>query len=97
MSTSLLIVLLDPAGQQSAVAAAARRLGHEVVIATGIDTALVLLGTMRPDAIVVCASTSPHDREVVAQLAHTCPDIPVRIIDAPTALETALEHTPLLN
>jgi hypothetical protein len=95
---ALVILLLDPEGQESAIALAARRLGHRVVTATGTETALVVLGSLVPDVVVVRAVAAERDREAAARLSSAAPEVAVRIVDAPAALAGALAATPhLLN
>jgi hypothetical protein len=95
---SLVILLLDPAGPGSAIAMAARRLGHRVVTATGIETALVVLGSLVPDVVVVVAQSPERDRETLKRIIGTTHEVSVRVVDAPDRLAAALLESPhLLN
>lgn len=94
----LIVALLDPDGQRSAIARAARRLGHRVVTATGVETALIVLGSLVPDLVIVRSVSPDWDREALARIAAAAPELPVRLVDAPAALQGALDDAPqLLN
>jgi two-component system nitrogen regulation response regulator GlnG len=90
-SRSLVILLVDPDGQRSLIAAAVRRQGHRVVIATGVDTAQIVLGSLLPDVAVVRAQSPERDRDTVARLETIAPEVPVRVLEAPAGLDDALE------
>src|SRR5262249_50872945 len=93
---SLVILMLDPEGQRSAIALAARRLGHLVVTATGTETALVVLCSLVPDVVIVRAAGADKDREASARLAEAAPQVAVGVAAAPAALAGALASAPAL-
>jgi hypothetical protein len=97
MERSLVILLLDRDGQRSPIAAAVRHQGHRLVIATGLDTAQVVLGSLMPDVMVVRSVSPEHDRQMLARLESIAPDVPVRILEAPAGLDEALEAPTGLN
>jgi hypothetical protein len=88
---SLIILLLDAEGSKSPIYAAARRAGHSSVLATGIDTAILVLGTMVPDVMVVRSTTMERDRDAIARLAACAPDVPIRLLSPDRTLTDALE------
>jgi Uma2 family endonuclease len=88
---SLIILLLDAEGQGSAIYAAARRAGHHPVLATGIDTAVLVLGTMVPDVIVVRSTSAQGDRDAIARFAAVAPDVPIRLLSPEGTLDSALD------
>src|SRR5262249_39389520 len=93
---TLVIVVLDPEGQQSAIALSARRHGHRVVTATGMETALLVLGSLVPDVVIVRSSAA--EREAVARLSAAAPRVAIRVVDAEASLASALDQAPdLLN
>ena len=67
------------------------------VFASMRHRALVVLGTLVPDLVIVRSSTTQRDRDTITRLAKSAPEIPIRLIDAPAALEATLEETPVLN
>ncbi len=87
---SLIILLLDPDGQRSPIYGAARRAGHRPVVATGIDTATIVLGSLVPDVVVVRSTTPDRDREWIARLAACAVDVPIRLVSTDGALADAL-------
>src|SRR5262249_39360343 len=87
---SLVILLLDPEGQHTAIASAAPRRGHRVV------PALIVLGSLVPDVVVVASQTADRDRQALARLQTTAPEVSVRVVDKPDGLATALVESPLL-
>jgi hypothetical protein len=95
MARSLVILLLDADGKASLIAGAARRAGHRPVIATGLDTALVVLGSLLPDVVVVRSRSDEEDRIAEARLKAASPDVPIRFVEAPAALPDALDVAPL--
>ncbi len=91
---SLVILLVDPAGQRSPLYEAATRAGHRPVVTTGLDTACVVLGTgLEPDVVVVRSISQTRDREIVSRLAACAPAVPIRLLDADGVLGEALEDT----
>jgi DNA-binding NtrC family response regulator len=94
---SLVILLLDPDGQRSPLGSAVRRAGHRLVIATGIETAEIVLGTLTPDVVMVRALTPDRDRANLARLERMAPEVPVRIIDAPGAVDEAYDAAAAVN
>jgi len=78
---SLIILLVDDEGRRSPIYTAASRAGHRPVVATGVDTAVVVLGGLRPDVVIVRAGSPERDRQVVARLSQVTPDIPIRVVD----------------
>ena len=95
---SLIIVLVDPEGQRSPIYAAARRAGHRPVVVTGVDTALVILGSLVADVVVVRSLSGERDRAAVARITASAPEVPIRLLAADGALAEALEDAqPVLN
>jgi hypothetical protein len=94
---ALMVLLLDADGQRSALAEAIRAAGHRCVIATGIDTALVVLGSLLPDMVLVRAQSPALDRKVAARLTAEAPQVPTRFVEAPAGLPGALSEAPPLN
>jgi len=90
---SLIILLLDAEGQRSPIYAAARRAGHRPVVATGIDTALVVLGSLVPEVVVVRSTVPDRDRRAYEQLCSCAPGVPIRLISPERALSEALAGT----
>jgi len=97
MERSLVILLLDRDGQRSPIATAVRHQGHRLVIATGIETAQVVLGSLMPDVVVVRSVSPEQDRQTLARLENIAPEVPVRVIEAPAGLDEALEAPAALN
>src|SRR5436305_784559 len=94
---SLVILLLDPDGQRSPIGAVVRNAGHRLVIATGIETAEIVLGTLVPDVIMVRSVSQERDRAALARLEAFAPEVPVRVIDAPGAVGEAFDAAPAAN
>jgi DNA-binding NtrC family response regulator len=88
---SLIIVLVDPEGQRSPIYAAARRAGHRPVVVTGVDTAIVVLGSLVADVVVVRSLSAERDRAVVERLSASAPEVPIRLLTADGALAEALD------
>ncbi len=97
---SLVVLLLDPDGQSSQIAEAVRRAGHRLVIATGMDTAEIVLASLMPDVVVVRSMSGDHDRMALARLERMAPEVPVRIITdsgLAASVDDALDAAPALN
>lgn len=88
---SLTLLLLDPEGPRSPIYAAARRAGHRPVVATGLDTAVMVLGGLVPDVVVVRSTTMERDREAIARLGACAPEVPLRLLSPEGTLTEALE------
>ncbi len=88
---SLVIVLVDPDGQRSPIYAAARRAGHRPVVVTGVDTAVVILGSLVADVVVIRSTTAERDRFAVARISAGAPEVPIRLLSADGALAEALD------
>jgi hypothetical protein len=90
---SLVVLLLDRDGSASPLAHALRRGGHRLVTTTGLDTAVVVLGSLLPDVVVVRAGSREEDADhaVRARLASVSPSVPIRFIEVPEQLDEALD------
>lgn len=97
MERSLVILLLDRDGQRSPIATAVRANGHRLVVATGLDTAEVVLGSLVPDVVIVRSTSAEQDRQTMSRLTQIAPEVPVRMLEAPAGLDEALEAPMALN
>jgi len=95
---SLIIVLIDPEGQRSPIYVAARRAGHRPVVVTGVDTAIVILGSLVADVVVIRSLSAERDRSAASRIAAAAPEMPIRLLAADGALAEALDDAqPVLN
>jgi DNA-binding response OmpR family regulator len=87
---ALVILVIDEGGAASTTAEAVRAAGHHVLTATGIDTAMVVLGSLLPDLVLVRSGSPERNRQVAVRLRQGAPQVPVRFLDAATGLDTVL-------
>ena len=77
---SMVVLVLDPDGQRSAVAAAVRRAGHRVVTATGLESAMIVLSGLTPDLVLVRSVGPTEDHRAITRLTNVARAIPIRAV-----------------
>jgi hypothetical protein len=80
LEDSLVILVIDPDGAGSRIAEIARAKGHSVMTAMGIETAIVVIGGLTPDLVLVRSASPIENVQTLAALAAACPSVPTRIV-----------------
>jgi CheY-like chemotaxis protein len=83
----MVVLVLDSDGTRSAIAEAVRRLGHRVVTTTGLETAVMVLGSLVPDLVLVRSIDEATDTRAVARLTNASPATPVRAVTSSLTLQ----------
>jgi hypothetical protein len=95
METGLTVLILDVDGPDSRLAQVLRETGHRVVTAMGLETALVVLGGLTPDLILVRSSDPAADEQALARLQQAAPDVPARLADGATPFAHPTDGVPM--
>ncbi len=96
-TASLVVLVVDADGAGSPLADACRTAGHHVMTATGIETALCVIGGVMPDMVLVRARDAAEDRDALAKLQASYPEVPSRLVEVPARFAYAADSPSQLN
>lgn len=83
-SESLVVLVVDEAGAGSPLADACRRAGHHVMTATGVDTAIAVVGGLTPDLVLIrSVDNDLADRNALTTIQSHHPEVPIRVVSTP--------------